>query len=123
LQRLLLLLLLLPVLSGLKRHSVTLFEGGRVGGAAVMDELITELAASAAAGEFFEGDMVQVSATQQYTYTFFIWNNVTPVGRVWNGSVDHSRSSGNIFLVAVLSPRCAVSSTTFKFLLPLCYAL
>ncbi|WIA16154.1 hypothetical protein OEZ85_012869 [Tetradesmus obliquus] len=45
---------------GLKRHSVTLFEGGRVGGAAVMDELITELAASAAAGEFFEGDMVQL---------------------------------------------------------------
>jgi hypothetical protein len=39
---------------------VTLFEGGRVGGAAVIDELITELAASAAAGEFFEGDMVQV---------------------------------------------------------------
>jgi hypothetical protein len=41
---------------------VTLFEGGRVGGAAVIDELITELAASAAAGEFFEGDMVQVKA-------------------------------------------------------------
>jgi hypothetical protein len=47
--------------AGLKRHSVTLFEGGRVGGAAVIDELITELAASAAAGEFFEGDMVQVT--------------------------------------------------------------
>jgi hypothetical protein len=49
-------------ITGLKRHSVTLFEGGRVGGAAVIDELITELAASAAAGEFFEGDMVQVKA-------------------------------------------------------------
>eukprot|EP00878_Enallax_costatus_P018277 GHUV01019234.1.p1 GENE.GHUV01019234.1~~GHUV01019234.1.p1 ORF type:complete len:436 (+),score=146.98 GHUV01019234.1:202-1509(+) len=45
---------------GLKRHSVTLFEGGRVGGAAVMDELITELAASAEAGQAFEGDMVQL---------------------------------------------------------------
>ncbi|KAF8055757.1 Fam91a1 [Scenedesmus sp. PABB004] len=45
---------------GLKRHSVTLFEGGRVGGAGVMDELITELAASAEAGRGFEGDMVQL---------------------------------------------------------------
>jgi F0F1-type ATP synthase beta subunit len=67
----LLLLLLLPVLSGLKRHSVTLFEGGRVGGAAVMDELITELAASAAAGEFFEGDMVQVSRGAALKRSYF----------------------------------------------------
>lgn len=52
--------------SGLKRHSVTLFEGGRVGGAAVMDELITELAASAQAGALFEGDMVQVRHRHAY---------------------------------------------------------
>lgn len=48
-------------LSGLKRHSVSLFEGGRVSGPAVMDELIGELAASAEAGALFEGeDMAQV---------------------------------------------------------------
>lgn len=46
---------------GLKRHSVSLFEGGRVSGEAVVDELITELQASAAAGAMFEGeDMAQV---------------------------------------------------------------
>eukprot|EP00775_Hariotina_reticulata_P005967 gene5967-6206_t len=43
---------------GLKRHSVTLFEGGRVAGAEVMEELVEELAASAAAAQQFEGDMV-----------------------------------------------------------------
>jgi hypothetical protein len=47
--------------TGLKRHSVSLFEGGRVSGASVVDELITELQASAAAGAIFEGDdMAQV---------------------------------------------------------------
>ena len=50
---------------GLKRHSVSLFEGGRVSGEAVVDELIVELQASAAAGAMFEGeDMDQVGPDQ-----------------------------------------------------------
>uniref|UniRef100_A0A1D1ZYZ5 Protein FAM91A1 n=1 Tax=Auxenochlorella protothecoides TaxID=3075 RepID=A0A1D1ZYZ5_AUXPR len=40
-----------------KRHSVSLFEGGRVSGAAVVAELAAELEASAAAGAAFEGEM------------------------------------------------------------------
>lgn len=42
---------------GLKRHSVTLFEGGRVAGEAVIKELIAELWVSYEAGQGFEGDM------------------------------------------------------------------
>jgi hypothetical protein len=37
--------------AGLKRHAVTLFEGGRVGGDAVMSELIDELWQSYEAGQ------------------------------------------------------------------------
>ncbi|GAX73682.1 hypothetical protein CEUSTIGMA_g1133.t1 [Chlamydomonas eustigma] len=46
---------------GLKRHSVTLFEGGRVGGDAVMSELIDELWQSYEAGQGFEGDMLKLT--------------------------------------------------------------
>ena len=37
--------------TGLKRHSVTLFEGGRVSGEVVMKELISELWVSYKAGQ------------------------------------------------------------------------
>ncbi|KAG2497046.1 hypothetical protein HYH03_005046 [Edaphochlamys debaryana] len=47
---------------GLKRHSVTLFEGGRVAGEEVMRELVQELRASAAAGAGFEGDLRRLTA-------------------------------------------------------------
>lgn len=40
-----------------KKHSVTLFEGGRVYGKAVMDELIRELYASVEMAQGFEGEM------------------------------------------------------------------
>ncbi|CAK0785595.1 hypothetical protein CVIRNUC_008805 [Coccomyxa viridis] len=46
---------------GLKRHSVTLFEGGRVTGAEVIAELITELDASVEAAAGFEGEMQRLS--------------------------------------------------------------
>eukprot|EP00798_Chlamydomonas_sp_ICE-L_P005845 gene5845-6131_t len=46
---------------GLKRHSVTLFEGGRVSGEEVMKELISELWVSYAAGQGFEGDMLKLT--------------------------------------------------------------
>lgn len=51
----------LPLLTGLKRHSVTLFEGGRVSGDDVMSELITELWVSYQAGQGFEGDMLKLT--------------------------------------------------------------
>lgn len=96
-----LLLSLLLLLAGLKRHSVTLFEGGRVGGAAVIDELISELAASAAAGADFEGDMVQVG---------------------WHGmcccSVQRRCSSSCTALSLVLEP---LTATTFFALRTACY--
>ncbi|MEW5307506.1 MAG: hypothetical protein WDW36_009896, partial [Sanguina aurantia] len=47
---------------GLKRHSVTLFEGGRVGGEDIISELISELWTSHAAGQEFEGDMLQLTS-------------------------------------------------------------
>ncbi|GLC36568.1 hypothetical protein PLESTM_000461100 [Pleodorina starrii] len=45
---------------GLKRHSVTLFEGGRVAGEEVMQELVSELWSSYAAGQGFEGEMLRL---------------------------------------------------------------
>jgi hypothetical protein len=52
--------------SGLKRHAVTLFEGGRVAGEALMSEVTSELWASYAAGQGFEGDMARL--TQVWTW-------------------------------------------------------
>jgi hypothetical protein len=46
---------------GLKRHAVTLFEGGRVSGEAVVSELTAELWASHAEGSTFEGDMARLA--------------------------------------------------------------
>ncbi len=46
---------------GLKRHSVSLFEGGRVSGAEVMAEMVRELWASYEAGQGFEGDMLRLT--------------------------------------------------------------
>ena len=46
---------------GLKRHSVSLFEGGRVSGAGVVDEMVRELWASHEAGRGFEGDMARLT--------------------------------------------------------------
>ncbi|KAK9917406.1 hypothetical protein WJX75_004000 [Coccomyxa subellipsoidea] len=46
---------------GLKRHSVTLFEGGRVTGAEVISELIFELDASVEAAAGFEGEMQRLA--------------------------------------------------------------
>ncbi|BDA48371.1 Protein FAM91A1 [Coccomyxa sp. Obi] len=46
---------------GLKRHSVTLFEGGRVTGAEVISELIFELDASVEAASGFEGEMQRLA--------------------------------------------------------------
>ena len=46
---------------GLKLHAVTLFEGGRVAGAAVMSELVSELWASFEGGQSFEGDMARLT--------------------------------------------------------------
>ncbi|KAG2449449.1 hypothetical protein HYH02_005596 [Chlamydomonas schloesseri] len=46
---------------GLKRHSVTLFEGGRVAGEEVVKEMIAELWASYAAGQAFEGDLLRLT--------------------------------------------------------------
>lgn len=47
---------------------MSLFEGGRVSGEAVVDELISELRASAAAGAMFEGeDMAQVGLRLLYS--------------------------------------------------------
>lgn len=46
---------------GLKRHSVTLFEAGRVTGEDVISELISELWVSYAAGQNFEGDMLRLT--------------------------------------------------------------
>ncbi|KAL3158901.1 hypothetical protein ABBQ32_011616 [Trebouxia sp. C0010 RCD-2024] len=47
---------------GLKRHSVTLFEGGRVTGREVIAELVEELRGSVAAAERFEGEMRNLAA-------------------------------------------------------------
>ncbi|GLI62242.1 hypothetical protein VaNZ11_004837 [Volvox africanus] len=46
---------------GLKRHSVTLFEGGRVAGEEVMQEMVSELWSSYAAGQGFEGEMLRLT--------------------------------------------------------------
>ncbi|KAG1655890.1 hypothetical protein FOA52_006088 [Chlamydomonas sp. UWO 241] len=46
---------------GLKRHSVTLFEAGRVSGESVMTELVRELWESYEAGQAFEGDMLKLT--------------------------------------------------------------
>ncbi|KAF5832134.1 FAM91 N-terminus-domain-containing protein [Dunaliella salina] len=46
---------------GLKRHAVTLFEGGRVAGEGVMAEMVQELWSSFAAGQMFEGDMLRLT--------------------------------------------------------------
>ncbi|KAK9836344.1 hypothetical protein WJX81_007135 [Elliptochloris bilobata] len=50
---------------GLKRHAVTLFEGGRVAGAEVVAELVRELEASAEAAAGFEGEMRELGRTAQ----------------------------------------------------------
>lgn len=49
------------VRTGLKRHAVTLFEGGRVAGDATVAELTAELWASWAEGQSFEGDMARLA--------------------------------------------------------------
>ncbi|KXZ46985.1 hypothetical protein GPECTOR_39g479 [Gonium pectorale] len=46
---------------GLKRHAVTLFEGGRVAGEEVIRELLQELWASCAASQSFEGEMLRLT--------------------------------------------------------------
>lgn len=46
-----------------KKHSVTLFEGGRVYGTSVIDELVTELKASVEMAAGFEGEMAALAAT------------------------------------------------------------
>ncbi len=46
---------------GLKRHAVTLFEGGRVAGESLISEVAAELWASYAAGQGFEGDMARLT--------------------------------------------------------------
>lgn len=53
--------------SGLKRHAVTLFEGGRVIGEALVAEVTAELWASYAAGAGFEGDMARLTQVGNHT--------------------------------------------------------
>jgi len=47
--------------AGLKRHAVTLFEGGRVAGEGVTLEMVNELWSSFAEGQMFEGDMLRLT--------------------------------------------------------------
>ncbi len=48
-----------------KKHSVTLFEGGRVYGAGVIDELVRGLESSVELSEGFEGEMLQLGRTSR----------------------------------------------------------
>lgn len=51
----------IPTTSGVKRHAVTLFEGGKVAGEEVIADLISELKSSLSSDIKHEGEMIKLT--------------------------------------------------------------